>query len=137
MPPKLGDKRHAHRTTGDEGTLADAESSGGEDDDDDEEEDFNQYPEEARPIRARVKYKYPSGNDAVARSKSALERQQQELSLAVEEANTKAILGVGKRGVRASEPIGTRLTMTSRTGYFQDRIVSPSMVCASSTFIHS
>lgn len=26
-------------------------------------------------------------------------------------------------------PIGTRLTMTSRTGYFQDRIISPSMVC--------
>ncbi|KAJ2922205.1 hypothetical protein H1R20_g14895, partial [Candolleomyces eurysporus] len=123
MPPKLGDKRHA-RSTGDEGTLADAESS------DEDEEDFNQYPEEARPIRARVKYKYPSGNDAVARSKSALERQQQELSLAVEKANTKATLGVGSRGARASEPIGTRLTMTSRTGYFQDRIVSPSMMRA-------
>ena len=26
-------------------------------------------------------------------------------------------------------PIGTRLTMTSRAGFFQDRIVSPSMVC--------
>jgi len=26
------------------------------------------------------------------------------------------------------EPIGTRLTMTSRTGYFQDRIISPTMV---------
>lgn len=25
-------------------------------------------------------------------------------------------------------PLGTRLTMTSRTGYFQDRIISPSMV---------
>lgn len=29
-------------------------------------------------------------------------------------------------------PIGTRLTMTSRVGYFQDRIISPSMVSASS-----
>ena len=28
----------------------------------------------------------------------------------------------------ATAPIGTRLTMTSRTGYFQDRIISPSMV---------
>lgn len=29
---------------------------------------------------------------------------------------------------RRKAPIGTRLTMTSRTGYFQDRIISPSMV---------
>ncbi len=28
-------------------------------------------------------------------------------------------------------PVGTRLTMTSRTGYFQDRIISPSMVSSS------
>ena len=33
-----------------------------------------------------------------------------------------------KRKKRA--PIGTRLTMTSRVGYFQDRIISPSMVCS-------
>ena len=26
-------------------------------------------------------------------------------------------------------PIGTRMTMTSRVGYFQDRVISPSMVC--------
>lgn len=30
--------------------------------------------------------------------------------------------------VEARAPIGTRLTMTSRTGYFQDRIIPPSMV---------
>ncbi|TFK93752.1 alpha/beta-hydrolase [Polyporus arcularius HHB13444] len=30
----------------------------------------------------------------------------------------------------ATSPIGTRLTMTSRTGYFQDRIISPSMMRA-------
>lgn len=29
---------------------------------------------------------------------------------------------------RKRAPIGTRLTMTSRTGYFQDRIISPTMV---------
>ena len=33
----------------------------------------------------------------------------------------------------ATAPIGTRLTMTSRTGYFQDRIISPSMVSSSLT----
>jgi hypothetical protein len=31
---------------------------------------------------------------------------------------------------RKKAPIGTRLTMTSRVGYFQDRIISPSMVSA-------
>lgn len=31
--------------------------------------------------------------------------------------------------VKESVPLGTRLTMTSRSGYFQDRIISPSMVC--------
>ncbi|CDO76538.1 hypothetical protein BN946_scf184769.g2 [Trametes cinnabarina] len=31
---------------------------------------------------------------------------------------------------REKAPIGTRLTMTSRTGYFQDRIISPSMMRA-------
>ena len=30
--------------------------------------------------------------------------------------------------VKTKVPIGTGLTMTSRTGYFQDRIISPSMV---------
>ena len=30
--------------------------------------------------------------------------------------------------IEAQAPIGTRLTMTSRTGYFQDRIIPPSMV---------
>jgi hypothetical protein len=36
----------------------------------------------------------------------------------------KSVGGVKKKKV----PIGTRLTMTSRAGFFQDRIVSPSMV---------
>jgi hypothetical protein len=29
---------------------------------------------------------------------------------------------------RKNAPIGMRLTMTSRSGYFQDRIISPTMV---------
>ncbi|RPD59870.1 alpha/beta-hydrolase [Lentinus tigrinus ALCF2SS1-6] len=32
--------------------------------------------------------------------------------------------------IETTAPIGTRLTMTSRTGYFQDRIISPSMMRA-------
>lgn len=110
---------------GDEGVLADAESE--------DEDDFRQYREEDRPIQARVLYKYPYGGANVPRSESALERRQQELSIAIEEANTKATLAMAGKMPHSSngtakEPIGTRLTMTSRTGYFQDRIVSPSMV---------
>lgn len=67
------------------------------------------------PIEERVVYKY---GVELPRSGSALERQQGALSVAVAEADTRA----GER------VIGTRVTMTSRTGYFQDRIISPSMV---------
>jgi len=105
----------------DEGTLADAES---------EDEDFGQYKEEDLPIEARVLYKYPNGGkDSL--SSSVLEKQQHELSIAVAEADIKAIKAVGGKAPTnedIKQPIGTRLTMTSRTGYFQDRIISPSMV---------
>jgi hypothetical protein len=126
LPPQLAPSRSA---TGDEGNLGDAESE-------DEEDDFNRYREEDRPISARVKYKYPTGDGVVPRSKSALERQQLEMLVAVAEADVKAMqtFGTGKEVIQPAleskhEPIGTRLTMTSRTGYFQDRIISPSMVC--------
>lgn len=108
----------------DEGALADAES-----DDDD------QRKEEDRPIQARIIYKYQAANGDVPRSHSALVKQQHELSIAVKEANSKATKAVSRRKSpepgkgETTEAIGTRLTMTSRTGYFQDRIVSPSMVC--------
>jgi hypothetical protein len=107
-------------STGDEGVLADAES---------DDDDFNQRKVEDRPIQARILYNYPAVSEGVPRSHSALVRQQPELSIAVEEANTKAIKAVSRRKSPATESIGTRLTMTSRTGYFQDRIISPSMVC--------
>lgn len=109
----------------DQGAMADAESE------EEPEEDFNNWKEEDRPIRARVRY-VPHQAKLVPRSESAVEKQQQELSVAVAEANTKAVLvvngiGAGGKGNRR-EPIGTRLTMTSRTGYFQDRVITPSMV---------
>ena len=106
----------------DEGALADEES-----------DDVNNREVEDRPIQARVIYKY---QDSVPRSHSALVKQQHELSIAVEEANSKANKTVTRRKKSpepgddtTTEAIGTRLTMTSRTGYFQDRIISPSMVC--------
>jgi hypothetical protein len=105
--------------------MADAES-------DQDEQDFNQYREEDRPIQARVRYVYPDSVSSktglpIPRSKSAVVKQQHELSVAVEEANSKATERYGGKG-KQKEPIGTRLTMTSRTGYFQDRIITPSMV---------
>ncbi|CAA7261696.1 unnamed protein product [Cyclocybe aegerita] len=104
MPDSLG--------AADEGTLADAES---------EDEDFGTLKEEDRPIQARILYNY---------STSTLQSQQQQLSTAVAEANTKAIRAVSGKHSDTKEAIGTRLTMTSRTGYFQDRVISPSMMRA-------
>jgi len=103
----------------DEGSLADAES---------DDDDYGEVKEEDRPIEDRVVYKYANGGGNVSRNTSALEKQQQELSIAVAEADCKAIKSVGGKSPSSKEPIGTRLTMTSRTGYFQDRIISPSMV---------
>jgi len=104
--------------------------------------------EEDRPLEERVRYVYrecPSPAKETTKSPlppsphqhlhACLESQQKELSEAVQKANIKAVTLVtgGDRPERQGkgkerEPIGTRLTMTSRTGYFQDRIVSPSMV---------
>ncbi|KDR75205.1 hypothetical protein GALMADRAFT_249170 [Galerina marginata CBS 339.88] len=112
----------------DEGSLADGES--------DEDEDYGQVKEEDRPIQDRIVYKYSNGG-SVPRSDSDMERQQRELSIAVAEADNKALKAVsgqsperGDGNGSGKEPIGTRLTMTSRTGYFQDRIISPSMMRA-------
>ncbi|KAH0588932.1 Hormone-sensitive lipase [Termitomyces sp. J132] len=104
-----------------EGDLADVES---------EDEDEGLVREEDQPIRARVRYEYPQvpSPPYIGMTHTELERQQEELSAAVEAANTEALQVFGRKD--RAEPIGTRLTMTSRTGYFQDRIVSPSMMRA-------
>ncbi|KAJ6499063.1 Alpha/Beta hydrolase protein [Mycena sanguinolenta] len=114
-----------HRPNSQDGVATDQE------DEEEDEQDYAKYREEDRPIQARVRYVYPDstpngkGGVAIPRSKSAVVKQQQELSVAVEEANTRAT----ERG-KQKEPIGTRLTMTSRTGYFQDRVITPSMMRA-------
>ena len=69
-----------------------------------DEEDETDLREEERPISARVRF-HPVISEAQAEST----------------AETPAI-------DESAAPLGTRLTMTSRTGYFQDRIISPSMV---------
>ncbi|KAG6866707.1 hypothetical protein C0991_011366 [Blastosporella zonata] len=119
--PKVSFKTEPDQTDG-EGDLADAESE-------EEEDDVHFEKEENRPIRDRVRYKYPQlPSPPTSISDTELERQQEELSAAVEAANTQAVKAIGRKD--RAEPIGTRLTMTSRTGYFQDRIVSPSMMRA-------
>lgn len=107
----------------DRGALADAESE----DQDDSEPDFEHLREEDRPIQARVRhfYNHDETSLSLVPTPSVLEKQQEALSAAVAEANSKAS---NKKNGEKSEPIGTRLTMTSRAGYFQDRVISPSMV---------
>lgn len=88
--------------------------------------------EEDRPIKERVRYVYKDASSDTDGLHRVLEKQEQ-LSAAVIQANLKATTLVsgsyyGKEIGKNREPIGTRLTMTSRTGYFQDRIISPSMV---------
>jgi hypothetical protein len=112
----------------DGGALADAES----DDQEPSESDFKHLREEDRPIQARVRHVYPQtstqSNSPLPTTLSTLEKQQEQLSAAIEEANSMASISPGKKEKGKGEPIGTRLTMTSRSGYFQDRVISPSMV---------
>ena len=87
--------------------------------------------EEDRSIEERVRFVYQDASSDT--DELLLEKQQQQLSAAVTQANLKATtLAPGSHNGKGignnREPIGTRLTMTSRTGYFQDRIISPSMV---------
>ena len=85
------------------GSLADEEDGA----------DLNAVAEEDKPISARVRF-----NPVV--NQVELQPPQKEVEVeasASSPAATDPVL-----------PLGTRLTMTSRTGYFQDRIISPSMV---------
>ena len=78
----------------------------------DEADDEEYYPleEHEKPISQRVRY-----------TAETLRQQQPELEVVLEEEDTKAKEAQKRR-------VGTKLTMTSRTGYFQDRIITPAMV---------
>lgn len=115
---------------------------------------FSRLREEDRPLQARVKWHYPPSRNAsaspfaasgtsfeavspVASRLSVLyEKEQAALEDEVTQADSEVHDQRRREGVeRKAAPIGTRLTMTSRTGYFQDRIISPSMVCFFHTFL--
>ena len=80
------------------GALADEEDAG----------DLIEVREEDRPLEARVRF-----NPTVVQTEAGKPYQETDAS---------------EHSASQSVPLGTRLTMTSRTGYFQDRIISPSMV---------
>jgi hypothetical protein len=116
---------NATRINPDEGAFADeSSSSDGED---------NIDGEEGKPISDRIRYVYPQAVPnpvKVPWSKSSIALQQVELAKQVESEDKVASLRrVEMLGTRDREdPIGTRLTMTSRSGFFNDRIINPSMV---------
>ncbi|KAH7929839.1 alpha/beta-hydrolase [Leucogyrophana mollusca] len=116
-------------THDDSGFWADSES-------DDEYHGIKHIKEEDLPLEDRVRFVYDDSaqaSTALHATPSSLEKQQEKLSAAVAEADIKAISATGgepKEKGKQRVPIGTRLTMTSRTGYFQDRIISPSMMRA-------
>ncbi|KAH7912001.1 Alpha/Beta hydrolase protein [Hygrophoropsis aurantiaca] len=113
----------------DSGFWADSES-------DDEYQSSKHVKEEDLPLEDRVRFVYndtPGTHSSLRVTPSSLEKQQEKLCAAVAEADIKAISatnGEPKEKGKQRVPIGTRLTMTSRTGYFQDRIISPSMMRA-------
>ncbi|KAH9948538.1 alpha/beta-hydrolase [Amylocystis lapponica] len=96
--------RNGDATYGDEaGDMADVE------------DDISHLSEEEKPLQARVRFD-PEVN---------------RVSPPRKENESPAIAEVlAQDASKEQAPLGTRLTMTSRTGYFQDRIISPSMMRA-------
>ncbi|KAI0341955.1 alpha/beta-hydrolase [Trametopsis cervina] len=88
--------------------------------DEENEADLNGIPEEEKPIRARVRFNPLV--DEVQSPEASINQYQEE-----SESSSETVKGETSQ---AEPPLGTRLTMTSRTGYFQDRIISPSMMRA-------
>lgn len=76
----------------------------------DADDEFYPVKEHEKPIAERVLY-----------TAESVRQKQSELEVVVEEESSKALQAQKTR-------TGTRLTMTSRSGYFADRVVSPAMV---------
>ncbi|KAH9858745.1 Alpha/Beta hydrolase protein [Lenzites betulinus] len=74
-----------------------------------------------QPLRARIRF-----NPHVSRVE--IERTPMTMPEAAPASGSTHDAGPAPPSPREKAPIGTRLTMTSRTGYFQDRVISPSMV---------
>ncbi|EJD35293.1 alpha/beta-hydrolase [Auricularia subglabra TFB-10046 SS5] len=90
----------------------DEEGNAADEEPEDDADDISPEGPENRPISAYVMY------DA-----EMLDKQQAELAEERHKSDS-------ARKATTKSPIGTRLAMTSRTGYFQDRIIAPSMMRA-------
>ncbi|KAI0358414.1 alpha/beta-hydrolase [Trametes cingulata] len=77
-----------------------------------EDETYGRVNEEDKPLRARIRF-----NPQVSQ-------------IEVQPPTPEPVESHDHAMPQEKAPIGTRLTMTSRTGYFQDRIISPSMMRA-------
>ncbi|KAF8348323.1 Alpha/Beta hydrolase protein [Amanita rubescens] len=95
-----------------------------------DEDDFRQWKEEDRPIQARVLYSYDSSTPPARDLKAEQVGETDKCSKDHSAAKTSPKTAHRPETGRIKGTIGTRLTMTSRTGYFQDRIISPSMMRA-------
>ena len=82
-----------------------------------EDESSDRLGDEEKPLRARIRF----SPDVERKEVEMLSREPLSMDEASEVVSDNTPIGNGA-------PIGTRLTMTSRTGYFQDRIIPPSMV---------
>ena len=101
-------------------------------------EDYYPLEESDKPLRERVRTpgaRLASEEDVEEEdveeeeeeTEQVLDLDAQQLALTVEAERAQKALRRALRGKKAS-PIGTRLTMTSRSSFFADRIIPPSMV---------
>lgn len=98
------------------GSMADSEDS----------VDVGELKEEDLPLQARVRFHpFPAVKEVVESPQSLGADLPSEGELANSTPSSNAL-----EVPQSSDSLGTRLTMTSRTGYFQDRIISPSMMRA-------
>lgn len=122
-------RMHMHATRSAPGADETGELADAEDD-----ADMCDSPEEEKPLHARVRF-HPHVDEVFIGPEQA----QKEAESPSGSGETLSLsLGVQDTPIQGSagnpSPLGTRLTMTSRTGYFQDRIISPSMVSLYSLF---
>jgi hypothetical protein len=87
------------------------------------EEDYYPLREQDKPLLERVK---TPGAGLVAEEEDPLDLEGQQIILSEQAERAQTERRRSGRG-RKRAPIGTRLTMTSRSGYFQDRIIPPTM----------
>ncbi|KAG9004786.1 hypothetical protein FRB90_010716, partial [Tulasnella sp. 427] len=126
VPPKSkkGNKQVAFMPSGYE---RDGEQT--DDGHDASESEYHSWEEDEKPILARVL----TSETVLARQPAVMEKKSPVEVPAIDAGPVPSVSHEDPAAVDPSKPrekvqLGTRLTMTSRTGFFQDRIISPSMM---------